>query len=131
MSSDSPFPLEKGDLDPPKRHPPTAVGTATPPPPPRPRRPWRSLQRALRPLYLFGGGLITGGFLLRLASSWLAAHPLGEAALPLSNFFIGFGAFFVLLILSIQFDLRGRIDAWRRKRAIRRQVLASRTRPSA
>lgn len=33
----TPRPAPRGDLLPPTRHPPTAVGVATPPPPPRPR----------------------------------------------------------------------------------------------
>lgn len=60
-----PQPLADGRLDPPRRDPPTAVGTATPPPPSRPYRPTRygrgltRLERIAR--ICFGGVLAVGG----------------------------------------------------------------------
>jgi hypothetical protein len=44
--SKEPVPEESGELGPPRRHPPTAVGVATPPPPPPPSR--RSRERWVR-----------------------------------------------------------------------------------
>ena len=42
-SANEPLPEERGELGPPSRKPPTAVGTATPPPPRRRHDLWRTL----------------------------------------------------------------------------------------
>src|SRR4051812_46103016 len=80
MPFDTPAPEERGDLDPPKRPPRTAVGVATPPPPKHSHRSTRFPARRpyLRPAFTSLGFVTGGGILLRVqglpfqALGWMA-----------------------------------------------------------
>ena len=73
---DSLLPEERGDLEPPNRWPPTAIGVATPPPP-RGRSTSRSQGKVFLPLYVTVTGLSVGGL-----AAWLAKNPQHRLAKP-------------------------------------------------
>jgi putative Ca2+/H+ antiporter (TMEM165/GDT1 family) len=69
----TPDPEPAGDLDPPRRRPPTAIGLLTPPPPRRPRRSVyqpSALRRRLAQAFLGAWGTCAG-----VATVTMASHP--------------------------------------------------------
>jgi hypothetical protein len=71
---DGPDPLPSGHLDPPRRTPPTAVGTATPRPPSRPYRPTqygRGLTRLQRIARAALGTMLLGSGSALVWTSWI------------------------------------------------------------
>ncbi|MBX3175314.1 MAG: hypothetical protein KF709_12945 [Gemmatimonadaceae bacterium] len=74
----APEPEPAGNLQPPRRNPPTAVGVLTPPPPHRPQRTrYRasSLRRRLAQAFLGASGAFAG-----IAAASIATHPVAVAA---------------------------------------------------
>ena len=137
MDADAPRPEERGELGPPARRPPTAVGVQTPEPP---RRPGRHrlfrlprLGRYLRPLYFFGGGMLIGGIALRVLSALLVLEELRRASRDIGTFLIIFGALWMVWLLAIHSGAIDRVKMWRRAWWIRKRVrtIGPRSRPSA
>ena len=122
---DGPFPEERGDLEPPKRWPPTAIGVATPPPPRGPSASWR--RKALfRPLYFAVTGLSLGGLAAWLLAPWILLRAAGVGALVA-------GLSSLALIVWVHSGAAARVGLWRRTRWLRRRqrALAHSSRPSA
>jgi hypothetical protein len=91
-----PPPLPDGRLDPPRRNPPTAVGTATPKPPPHPYRPTRygrGVTRLERTARGFLGSLLVaaGGVTVTLAPVVTAA--VAGAVITVTGALVAYRAF--------------------------------------
>ena len=124
--SSQPTPEEKGQLGPPARHPPTAVGVVTPPPPPGPRRHHRTEWPGLGRLYLFTGACVGLGSLTAWLAPWEFVQGAGRGA-------AGAGVLVGALVLSIQLGVQARWSMWRRTRWLRsrRRAIRRASRPSA
>jgi hypothetical protein len=119
------LPEERGDLEPPNRWPPTAIGVATPPPPRR-RSTALSQKGLLRPLYITATGLSLGGLAALLLAPWLILRAAGFGALVA-------GVISLALIVWVDSGGAARVALWRRTRWLRRRqrALTRSSRPSA
>ena len=121
----TPLPEERGDLEPPKRWPPTAIGVATPPPPPRHVRS-RGRRRLLLPVYLVAAGLSLGGLMAWLLGPWLLLRAAGVGSLVAGLLSLG-------VVSWVTSGAAARVALWRRTRWLRRRQreLTRTPRPSA
>ena len=111
-----PIPEEQGGREPPRRHPPTAVGTATPPPPRPPfRRPWA--RRRFAPYRSLLGLTV----LELVAGATLAAFTANAYLRAVGWTLIGV-AVLVSGLFGYALFAAGRVQMWREARWLRRRV---------
>ncbi len=122
-----PTPEEEGNLAPPGRRPPTAIGVKTPPPPPpRGNRRIRSSTARFHPYYIIPSLFLVGGAAAVLFAPWLLLRVFG-ASLAVA------GLFYWLLVLWVYSGANAWWSLRQGSRRIRRRQreLARSARPSA
>jgi hypothetical protein len=122
----APQPEEEGRLGPPRRWPPTAVGTSTPPPPrPRPRR-RRRPSAVFRPWYIVVATSLVGGSVLLLLNTWLLVRVMGATVASIS-------VLTALMYIWVRSGAASRWLLWHRNGWIqkRQRDLGQSSRPSA
>jgi hypothetical protein len=124
--SSDPTPEERGQLGPPARRPPTAIGVATPPPPHGPQRRRLNIWAGFGRLYAFSGACVGLGTLAGLLAPWEFVRGGGLGA-------AGAGALVGAVLLWIRSGAQSRWSLWRRSRWIRkrRRIVGRAPRPSA